>query len=501
MTTLHIDSVTIRGQEIPSLDITPSMFLAILFILLTASYPLYSLYLHPLRVYPGPKLSAITRLPYWIACLRGDQVRWLANLHTQYGPVVRFGPDDLSYADGQAWRDICLVPKGKKENAKEVGFHAPSANGVPNLVCQNDIAHHSRLRRVLSPPFSEKALKAQEPLLQKYVNLVVARGREMYELDMTEMMNFAMFDIMAEFAFGESLNMVESGQYSDWVAKVFNSIRILPFIQMIEFYPLLKKIFNLIEPKAIAKMRHDHFNHTVSRVNKRLNNGSDRMDLWDFILKSETLTLQEMHVNAELFMAAGTETTASVLTGLMYYLTTNRDKMEILTHELRSRFRHGDEITLENIAPLRYLNACIREGMRVFPPIPSGLPRIIAEGGNSILGRWVPEGTRVSVHQYSTYHSPENFKDPNTFVPERWLGDPNYKDDNREAHQPFSVGTRNCLGMNLAWHEMRLMLARLVFEFDIESDTGSDWLDQNVYVIWDRKPLKCRLNPAAPRQY
>lgn len=80
---------------------------------------------------------------------------------------------------------------------------------------------------------------------------------------------------------------------------------------MIEFYPLLKKIFALIEPKAVAKMRHEHFDHTVSRVNKRLNNGSYKMDLWDFILKSESLTLQEMHVNAELFMAAGTETTGN----------------------------------------------------------------------------------------------------------------------------------------------------------------------------------------------
>lgn len=226
MTSLNLNFATISGQEMPSLDITPLMFSIILFILFIASYPLYSLYLHPLRVYPGPKLSAITRLPYWIACLKGDQVRWLARLHRQYGPVVRFGPDDLSYADGQAWRDICLVPKGKKENGKDVMFHAPAANGVPNIVCQNSIAHHARLRRALSPAFSEKALKAQEPLLQKYANLVIARSREMYELDMSQLMNFATFDIMADFAFGESLHMVESGQYSEWVAKVFNTIRV-----------------------------------------------------------------------------------------------------------------------------------------------------------------------------------------------------------------------------------------------------------------------------------
>ena len=85
------------------------------------------------------------------------------------------------------------------------------------------------------------------------------------------------------------------------------------------------------------------------------------------------------------------------------------------------------------------------------------------------------------------------------FVPERWLDDPEYKDDNREAHQPFSVGTRNCIGMNMAWHEMRLLTAKLVFNFDIESDVGPDWAEQDVYVAWDRKPLICRMRPTVLR--
>ncbi|KAI0466298.1 cytochrome P450 [Xylaria cf. heliscus] len=482
------------------MDTTVLQIVIILFLLVAVSSPIYALYLHPLRTYPGPKLPAITRLPYWIACLRGDQVRWMSKLHRQYGTVVRFGPNDLSYTDGRAWSDICLAPKGKRENGKEVGFHAPSANGVPNIVCQNDIAHHARLRRALLPTFSEKALKAQEPLLQKYTNLMIARGRAATEVNLSELLNFATFDIMAEFAFGESLHMLEKGQYSEWVAKVFDSIGIIPFIQMIEFYPLAKKVFTLIEPNAISKMRHEHFNHTVMRVNRRLSQESEKQDLWGLIVESEALTLEEMHVNAELFMAAGTETTASLLTGVTHYLISNPDKMKILTQEIRTRFQSSTDITLEGLAPLPYLNACIREGMRVYPPVPSALPRVVAEGGNSILGKWVPEGTRVSVHQFSTYHSPDNFRDPDKFVPERWLGDPAYKDDNRNAHQPFSVGTRNCLGINLAWHEMRLMLAKLVYEFDIESDAGLDWLDQNVYVIWDRKPLLCRLKDAVAPQ-
>jgi cytochrome P450 len=88
------------------------------------------------------------------------------------------------------------------------------------------------------------------------------------------------------------------------------------------------------------------------------------------------------------------------------------------------------------------------------------------------------------------------FRNPNEFIPERWLGDSDYKEDVREAHQPFSVGPRNCLGMNMAWHEMRLLLAKLIFNFDISSDVGDDWADQHVYVIWHRKLLICQLRDA-----
>ncbi|GAW22812.1 hypothetical protein ANO14919_123550 [Xylariales sp. No.14919] len=84
-------------------------------------------------------------------------------------------------------------------------------------------------------------------------------------------------------------------------------------------------------------------------------------------------------------------------------------------------------------------------------------------------------------------------RNPDEFVPERWLGDPDYKDDAHEAHQPFSVGLRNCLGLNMAWHEMRLLLAKLIFNFDISSNVGPKWRDQDVYVLWHRKPLMCRL--------
>jgi hypothetical protein len=78
---------------------------------------------------------------------------------------------------------------------------------------------------------------------------------------------------------------------------------------LIEFYPLLGTIFDFIEPKSVATMRQEHFNHTVTRVDKRLKEGSDKPDIWNLVLESDVLTLGEMHINAELFMTAGTETT------------------------------------------------------------------------------------------------------------------------------------------------------------------------------------------------
>ena len=190
------------------------------------SYSLYALYLHPLHDFPGPKLSAISRIPYWIACLRGNSVRFMTRLHENYGPIVRFGPNDLSYTDGRAWRDIYVVQKGHKENGKDAKFYPPSANGEPSIFVQNDPARHATLRRVFSPAFSENALKRQEPMFQRLADMLVAKCGTGESVDMTKLYNFATFDIMGELAFGESLGLLENNEYSQWVKTVFESVKV-----------------------------------------------------------------------------------------------------------------------------------------------------------------------------------------------------------------------------------------------------------------------------------
>ena len=132
----------------------------------------------------------------------------------------------------------------------------------------------------------------------------------------------------------------------------------------------------------------------------------DRPDLWSHILKrldkkEGGLSLAEMHSNASIFMIAGTETTATLLSGVTYYLLKNPEKMAKLLEEVRTAFDSDDGLTVEALARLKYLNACLEEGLRMYPPIPDGLPRLVPEGGASICGEWVPGGVSVSVRPCS----------------------------------------------------------------------------------------------------
>ncbi|KAH8898291.1 cytochrome P450 [Thozetella sp. PMI_491] len=477
--------VTFSSSPLKTIIILPIVYLVI--------WPVYTLLLHPLRVYPGPRLSALSRISYWIACIQGDEVRWFIKLHRKYGPAVRYGPNDLSYTDGRAWKDITGARKGAKENLIMPTFYPSPTNGVPPLLSEPNAARHAELRRMFSPAFSEKAVRGQEPLMQKYADLMVDRSRKTKTVNIAKLFDLTLFDFMSELTFGQPLGLLEGGEYSPWVGTIFQTLKILPLIQMIYFYPSIKKLFDYIEPRFITEMRISHFQHTVIRVNKLYEQRGAKPYFWNLALRPEFLSIDEMHSNSESFMLGGTETTSSLLTGLTYYLIANPDKKRLLLSEIREAFHNSQDINLEKLARLKYLNACLREALRLWPPAPTGIPRLIAPSGNYVLGKWLPGGTRVFVHPAATARSPENFRNPDRFVPERWLGDSDYKDDKREAHQPFSAGPRMCLGVNLAWHNARMLIAKLLWHFDIESDVGPDWAEANVCVVWDRKPLECHL--------
>lgn len=345
-------------------------------------------------------MTKFSRIPYWVAVFTGNEHKFIQKLHRKYGPVVRYGPRELSYTDPRAWKDIYGYEKGRAENPKDIRIYGESWNGVNNIVT-TDATTHARFRKVLAPAFSDKALYSQEGLFKKYANLMVTKLREAASnnsarpFDMVSLLNFTTFDIMAELTFGEPLGLLENSEYTPWVQRIFDSVWVRSVLSFVAYYPLVTAIFKLLQPKALTDIGNAHFQHSVDRVNKRLSKGSTQPDIWNLVLSANDksrMTLDEMHTNADFMMAAGSETTATLLSGLLFFLLSDPHRMAILTKEIRTGFASDEDIGWSSLQRLPYTKACIEEGLRIFPPIPSIMPRITPEGGNVILGQWVPAG-------------------------------------------------------------------------------------------------------------
>ncbi|KAL1961979.1 hypothetical protein VTN77DRAFT_714 [Rasamsonia byssochlamydoides] len=471
-----------------------------------AGVVIYRLCLSPLRKFPGPKIAAVTRLPHMWHTMNGDIVRWIHDLHTKYGDVVRVAPDELSYATGEGWKDIYgHAVLGKKATHKDLRFYGPGLMADTPDIIRADDADHSRFRRNFSHAFSDRALKEQEQLIRQYVDLLVSklhditRKNPQAKVEMVRMYNFTTFDIMGDLTFGEPLGLLEGSEYNQWVAKVFASIKANALLRIIRYFPWLAALSIVFVPRSLRQKREAHIQYCIERVDRRLAKEKARPDIWGLVLnqtEEKRLSTKEMYANSQTFMIAGTETTATLLSGLTYQLLINPSKLEKLTREVRGAFSADEEITISGLARLEFLHACIEEGLRMYPPVPVGMPRVVPAEGKVICGEMVPGKTAVSVNQWATYRNPKNFKHPNTFIPERWTNDPEFATDQKAALQPFSTGPRNCLGKNLAYHEMRLILAKVLWHFDLSlCEESVNWTDQKIFTIWEKNPLMVRLTP------
>lgn len=137
---------------------------------------IYNIFFHPLRNFPGPKLCAITKVPWVYNLIRGNPHKWNHALHLKYGHVVRFAPNMLSFIDERAWKDIHGFKKPGPY--KDPTSYGEPPNGTPGLLSQFQDEEHARMRKVFTGAFSERALKEQEPLFLQYINLLVSKLKD-----------------------------------------------------------------------------------------------------------------------------------------------------------------------------------------------------------------------------------------------------------------------------------------------------------------------------------
>ncbi|KAH7042606.1 cytochrome P450 [Macrophomina phaseolina] len=403
----------------------------------------YNVYFHPLSKYPGPKCAAASNAPYRFIDARGD---------LRYGLVVRLGPNRLSYISGRDFKEIYgHRTGGKKLVMKDQDVYQPI----------HDDEAHGPYRRVFSAAFSDKVLKAQESLIRTYADKLVdnMRAKAGDWCNAVKLYNCATFEITADLMFGESLGLRDNGQYWPWFAA-------------------------------------DRFNKRIARHESGEDKG--RPDIWGLTLErkgKELLTLDDLYANGSLLMLAGTETTATLRSGLTYYLLKNPDMIRRVVDEVRALEKEED-LTLEGLRWLKYMSACFEEALRCYPPVPIALARVSPEDGMAIEGEWVPGGTKIECPYWAAYNSESNFERASEFIPERWLPESSFPGDKKEVFNPFLLGPRARLGkkqvspgtpffyepftnrFSLAYHEMRIILAKVLWHFDLEiSSESENWTE------------------------
>ncbi|RDW82598.1 hypothetical protein BP6252_03710 [Coleophoma cylindrospora] len=483
------------------LELLAWLFGLILFYLTTKAF--YNVALHPLRSYPGPKLWAASHIPWAYYHVTGDIYLELERLHRKYGPVVRVAPNNLSYTDPDAWNDIYTLGADKQELPKASLFRSDSKDaGIIGSTWNN----HQRIRGSFKNAFSTQAMKEQEPRIISLVNLYIQRLHEhaiQGPVDLQAFYVYATFDIMGDLAFGESFGCLEGMKYHRWINVINDMPQAIVAISMLNLFPPLNKLVSYLVPKSTLETGRWHRDFAVDKVNRRIAQKEPRSDFMTYAIANRDTprgpTMRELEVTAGTLVIAGSETSASLLGGLTFHLLKNPDKLANLTAEIRSSFSSESDINMTSVNSLKYALAVVDEAMRIFPPVPGTLYRVTNAGGNMIAGRYVPPNTDVGVAHWATYHSPDNFKDPYKFVPERWLGDPAYANDNRHALQPFQVGPRNCIGRNLAYAEIKVILARTLWNFDMQlCEESEKWTEGlKSYFIWVKRPLMVKLTPVS----
>lgn len=338
----------------------------------------YRVFLHPLAKVPGPWYYSITALFYMRRRVNGNWEQHLKTLHDKYGPAVRYTGNHVSFISADAWNTI-YGHKTHIDRTFQKDLVAYGQKGKKTDIIDANNDDHRRMRRVLAHAFSEKALRGQEDIVRQYVDLFLKRMGEKAALaepiDIVLWYNFTTFDLIGDLAFGKSFNMLQKGVYHPWVKTIFESVAFISFGELLRRYPILNSVAALVTPKGLVESYQTNTRLSHETALQRLRSGDQtREDFMSYILRNNNsddekvrargLSEDEIAANALILIIAGSETTATQLSGATYHLLMNPDKYETLVAEIRGAFASEDEITMSSVNNLEYLIAVLTESFR-----------------------------------------------------------------------------------------------------------------------------------------
>jgi cytochrome P450 len=332
---------------------------------------------------------------------------YVRDLHDNYGDVVRIAPDEISYRDEAAWKDIY----GRTSNfGKDMRFYQSSKKAPSIAVAPEGV--HRRQKKAILRAFSDSAMREHERVLLPYVEMLVEKlgercvGAAAIEgdrndgeyVDMTEWFNYVIFDFMSHELFGKPLGCLDQASYHPWVEVLFGTVKAWAYLAIPKFFPSAARI---LKPLVLFLSR-DSLGHRDTKYRALSahipTKGEETKPVFMAHVQNSSsndpdtvLLPDELLPNYSFLMMAGSETTATLLSGCTFYLLRHLHSYKRLASEVRERFSKPTEITLSSLASLSYLHSVITETLRLYPPVPLGMPRVIPAGGATISGRYVPE--------------------------------------------------------------------------------------------------------------
>ncbi|KAI0485705.1 cytochrome P450 [Xylaria cf. heliscus] len=466
----------------------------------------YRLCLHPLSQYPGPLLAKLS--DFYGAFYAANTTLHFKTLqdHETFGSVIRQGPNKLVFNTSTALYDIYQNERITKARVYLVSQRAPNAYGLFNSI---DRSIHQRKRKLLGPVVNDRSTRAFEASMLGQIDVFIqgllssCQEQPTKPVDLTERFTYLATDIMGEFVFGYPLNLQTNETYrfmTDTTSSYFLNIALqLPFLSHI-------RISNLRPLRAFLRGK-SYRSILQKMIRSRLAEGPDAKHNLFFMTDTlrvsddDEVFIEEIRSEATFLLSAGSDTISTCLSALFFYLSRNADCYQKVTAEIRTKFSSSDSIRGGPcLSDCSYLRACIDESMRMSPPIAGTLWREQIVGSDAdagpllIDGHIIPPGTHVGVNIYALHHNEEYFPEPFTFKPERFLsGDVQGGEQSRKAFAPFSLGARGCMGRSMAYLELSLIAAKILWHFDVtRTPDEAGRLGESVY--WKLRGRRERIN-------
>lgn len=334
-----------------------------------------------------------------------------------------------------------------------------------------------RQRRILTPGFSPKRIAGYMALMRAAIDASVgdelpAEPGRSASVNVDSLTTRITMDVILRTLFSHATNQAEASRIS-------TAIRALTRQSMREVYWAFIPPVWMPYPGRAAKLKHLQTINTLiaTHINARTRNPSDigtRNDVLDMLLAarddapttgSASLTSTEVHDNCVSLFTAGFDTSSSALTWWIGLMATHPQVVETLRREI-----DGAGSSMEAIARLPWLNATIKEAMRLYSPSTALFTRVALR--DVVIGETpVSKGTLVVIPIWNLHRDGRSFEQPDVFRPDRFM--PDAPAIPRSAYMPFGAGPHFCLGQHFASIEMALIAAHLVQNFDFALEHGA----------------------------